>query len=102
MGLQPAGLLPATGIDDNKIVESDGGNEGKSAKSDFTKPIRRAEEPSFLALDARQIFTQLGQVFTKAPILQHFDSEHHIQIETNASGYAIGYVLCQITSEMCQ
>ena len=60
MSLQLAGPLSATGIDDNEIVGNDSGNNRESAKSDFTKPISRAEESSFLALDARQAFTQLG------------------------------------------
>ena len=66
---QPAGALLATVVDDSEVVGSSGGNEGKLAKSDFTKPVRRVEEPSFLTPDARQAFTQLRQAFTKAPIL---------------------------------
>ena len=85
--------LPATGIDDNKVVGSSGRNEGKSAKSDFTKPVRGVEESSFLNPDARQAFTQLRQAFTKALLLRHFDPERHIRINTNASGYAIGGIL---------
>ena len=54
---QPAGALPATAVDDSEVVGSSGGNEGKSAKSDFTKPVRRAEEPSFLTPDTRLAFT---------------------------------------------
>ena len=90
---QPAGALSATTVDDNEVVGSNGRNEGKSAKSDFTKPVRRVEEPSFLTPDARQAFTQLRQAFTEAPILRHFDPKRHIRIETDASGYAIGGVL---------
>ena len=99
---QPAGTLPATAVDNSKFVETSGGNERKSAKSDFTKPVRKAEEPSFLTPDARQAFTQLRQAFTKAPILQHFDSEHYIQIKTDASGYVISGVLSQMTTETSQ
>ena len=66
---QPAGALLATVVDDSEVVGSSGGNEGKLAKSDFTKPVRRVEELSFLTPDARQAFTQLRQAFTKAPIL---------------------------------
>ena len=99
---QPAGTLPATAVNDSKVVGSSDRNERKSAKSDFTKPVRGAEEPSFLTPDARRAFTQLRQVFTKAPILRHFDSERYIRIETDASGYAIGGVLSQITSETGQ
>ena len=99
---QLADALPATGIDNSEVVGSSSGNEGKSAKSDFTKPVRRAEEPSFLTPDARRAFTQLRQAFTEAPILRHFDPERHIRIETDASGYAIGGVLSQMTSETGQ
>ena len=96
---QPAGALPATAVDDSKVVGNSGGNEGKSAKSDFTKPVRGAEEPSFLTPDARRAFTQLRQAFTKAPIFRHFDPKRHIRIETDASGCVIGGVLSQMTSE---
>ena len=51
----------------------------------------------YLTPEARLAFTQLRQAFNKAPILRHFDSECHIRIETNASGYAIGGVLSQLT-----
>ena len=52
---------------------------------------------SYLTPGTKQIFTQLRQAFTKAPILWHFDSECYIRIETDASGYAIGGVLSQLT-----
>ena len=67
--LQLAGALPATGVNNSEVVRSSGRNQGKSAKSDFTKPVCRAEEPSFLTSDTRQTFTQLRQAFTEAPIL---------------------------------
>ena len=51
----------------------------------------------YLTPDARRAFTQLRQAFTEAPILRHFDPECHIRIETDASGYAIGSVLTQLT-----
>ena len=54
-------------------------------------------EPTFLNPGAKEAFNQLRQAFTEAPILQHFDLECHIRIETNASGYAIGGVLSQLT-----
>ncbi len=34
---------------------------------------------------------------TKAPILRHFDSEHHIWIETDTLGYTISGVFYQMT-----
>ena len=50
---QLAGALPATAVDDSEVVGNSGGNKGKLAKSDFTKPVYGAEEPSFLTLDTR-------------------------------------------------
>ena len=54
---KPAGALPATSVDNSKVVRSSDKNEGKLAKSDFTKPMRRVEEPSFLTPDVRRAFT---------------------------------------------
>ena len=45
------------------------------------------------------MFAELRQAFIKVPILHHFDPECHIQIETDASGYAIGGVLSKLTSD---
>ena len=75
---QLAGTLPAIGVDDRKIVGSSSGNDGKSAKSDFTKRVREAEEPSFLTPNARSAFTQLRQAFTKVLILRYFNFEYYI------------------------
>ena len=47
----------------------------------------------YLIPNARQAFTQLRQTFTKALILQYFNPECHIRIETDALGYAIGSML---------
>ena len=41
----------------------------------------------------------MRQAFTKALILQHFDLECHIRIETNTLGYARQGVLNQLTSD---
>ena len=53
------------------------------------------EEPNFLTPNAKKAFNHLRLAFIKTPILQHFDLESHIQIEIDASGYAIGGVLSQ-------
>ena len=53
--------------------------------------------PKFLTPDARTAFNRLQLAFTEAPIFRHFDLECHIQIETDALGYAIGGVLSQLT-----
>ena len=47
----------------------------------------------FCTPKARLAFTKLRQVFVKALIFYHFDSEYHIRIETDISGYAIDGVL---------
>ena len=60
-----------------------------------SKNLNRAS--NYLTPEAKRAFTQLMQAFTKALILRHFDPECHIRIETNASGYAIGGVLRQLT-----
>ena len=99
---QPADALSATSIDNSEVVRNSSKNEGKLAKSDFTKPMRRVEESSFLTTDAQQAFTQLGQAFIEAPILRHFDLERYIQIKIDASGYTIGGVFSQMTSETGQ
>ena len=53
----------------------------------------------FLISKASLAFTWLKKAFTKAPILYHFDPKRHIQIETDASNYAIEGVLSQLTTE---
>ena len=53
----------------------------------------------YLTPGAKRAFTQLRQAFTKALILQHFDLECHIWIETDLSSYVIGRVLSHLTSD---
>ena len=48
---------------------------------------------NYLTPDAQKAIDQLRQTFTKAPILQHFDPEQYIRVETDASGHAISGVL---------
>ena len=57
-------------------------------------------EPSFLTLKARAAFNHLQLAFIKTLILQHFNSECHIWIKTNALGYVISRVLSQLTSNI--
>ena len=75
---EPVAALTSTSIDDSKVVSSSGKNNRKSAKSDFTKPVRRIEKPSFQTSNTKQTFTQLRQAFTKTPILRYFDPGRHI------------------------
>ena len=72
---------------------------GKSSKSRNPSNSRATEEPKFLTSEARKAFNHLKQAFIEAPILRDFDPERHIRIETDASGYAIGGVLSQLTSD---
>ena len=66
----------------------------KSSKSGNSTNFDAMEDgPKFLTPDARIAFNHLRLAFTEALILQYFDSECHIRIETNASSYAIGGVL---------
>ncbi len=53
----------------------------------------------FLTSEARKAFTKLKQSFVKAPILNYFDAERHIPIETDVSSNAIGGILSQLTSD---
>ena len=84
------------GGDDKNLSKS---KKSKNAKSGIQTHIGATGEPTFLTSDTREAFNQLKQAFTKAPILQHFDPECHIQIKTNVSGYTIEGVLSQLTSD---
>ena len=53
----------------------------------------------FLTPRAKLAFTKLRQAFVKALIPHHFDPERHIWIKTDVSGYVIGEVLSQLTSD---
>ena len=56
--------------------------------------------PKFLIPDVKTTFYCLRLALTEAPILQHFDWECHIWIETDVLGYAIGEMLSQLTSKI--
>ena len=89
----------------NLVDEFGGGDcgENEARTSASTKGPTGADYPSsdyvshavsnYLTPDARKAFDQLRQTFTKALILQHFDPEQYIQVETDASGHVIGGVL---------
>ena len=72
------------------------GNSVKPGNSEAT------EESKFLTSEAKKAFNRLKQAFTEGPILRHFDPKCHIWIETDVSGYSIGEVLSQPTSESGQ
>ena len=56
-------------------------------------------KPTLLTHGVKEYFNQLKQAFIEALILQYFDPKCHIWIETNFSGYAIGVVINQMTSD---
>ena len=70
MSLKLVDTLSATGVDNSKIVDSSGGKNRKLDNSDFTKPMRRAEEPSFLTPNTRLAFTKLRKCLLRP---QSFD-----------------------------
>ncbi len=71
----------------------------KSAKSKKPNFAKANLGTDFLTLGAKEAFIHLRKAFTEAPILRHFDPEHHMWIEIDASGYAIDGVLSQMTSD---
>ena len=88
-------------VDGDEIeVDEVGKKVQKLSKSkNLSKSKKTVRFLDFLTSGAKLAFTKLRQVFLKAPILHHFDPECHIRIETDASGYAIGGVLSQLTSD---
>ena len=66
-------------------------------KVEASKAKNLGQSRLFLTADAKRVFTKLRQAFVKALILNYFNPERHIQIETDASGYAIGGILSQLT-----
>ena len=83
---------------DNEVDDEVGTTVWKSSKSKNLSKSKKTEL-GFLTSGARKAFTKLRQVFIKTPILYHFDPERHIRVETDASGYVIGRVLSQLTSD---
>lgn len=98
------------GVNNNIVPREDGLKPylSKSKKTKITKSKNLTKGPTilfnivitkFLIFKAKVTFTQLRKAFTEALIFEYFDSEYYIQIETNASSYAIGEILSQLTSD---
>ena len=80
-------------------VDSIGGGGDREDETVERSPLTSKNSngaTGYLTPDTKQAFTQLRQAFTKALILRHFDSEWHIRIETDVSGYAISRVPSQL------
>ena len=96
--------IDGSGIDNVEVVGGEvevdevGKKVQKSSKSkNLSKSKKTVRSSDFLTSGGKLAFTELRQAFFKAPIFHHFDLKHHIQIETNKSGYAISGVLSQLT-----
>ena len=97
-------------------------NEAKRAFASTNEP-NRADSPSFdyvshtvsnivsnsaknvsnyPILDVKRAFDQLRQALIETLIFQYFNAEWYIWVETDASGYAIGGVLSQLTNDLGQ
>ncbi len=62
--------------------------------------VKSVKMNSFIWLsEAKQAFNQLRDVFMRAFILRHFDSERHIHIEINMFNYAVASILSQSNDE---
>ena len=77
-------------VDSGKVRDNEVGEKGRNLFES------KKTELGFLTSKARIAFTKLKQAFIKAPILHHFDPEHYIRVETDASGYTIGGVFSQL------
>ena len=64
----------------------------KLSKSKNLSKSKKMVRSDFFTPKAKLAFIKLRQAILKALILYHFDPEHHIQIKTDALGYAIGKV----------
>ncbi len=70
----------------------------RAEKVEASRAKNLSQSGFFLTVDTRKAFTKLKQAFIEALILNHFNLERHIRIETDFSGYAIGGILSYLTS----
>ena len=82
-------LLLSIDVAKHDDVGSSGGDSDDGTKICLLSRDCQTKAIRYLTSEARLAFTQLKQAFNKALILQHFDLECHLQIETDASGYNI-------------
>ncbi len=104
-----AGRARSGGVDESfenlstaaKSAKSKKSKSTKSKKSDLQKAnfARVDSGTDFLTPKAKKAFIHLQKAFTEALIFRHFDPKHHIWIETDVSGHAIGEVFSQMTSD---
>lgn len=61
------------------------------------KIISKKSGTGFYTPEAKLVFAELGQVFSRASISYHIDAKYYIHIETNILGYLIDGILSQLT-----
>ena len=61
----------------------------------ITSLLRKSNDKFYWTPEAQAAFKRLKVLFTKAPILHHFDPELPIYLYTDASGFACSGILCQ-------
>ena len=86
-------------FDDGEVENN--GVEKKVQKLSKSKNLSKSKKTiglDFFTPGTKLAFAKLRQSFVKALIFYHFDLERLIRIETDASGYAIGEVFHQLTS----
>ena len=86
-------------VDGGEVEVDEVGKKGRKMSKSKKLSKFKMVGSDFLIPRAKLAFTELGQAFLKPPILHHFDPEPHIWMETYVSGYAIGGVLTQLTSD---
>ena len=79
-------------VDDEIKVDDKVGKKGRNLSKSKNLFKSKKIELSFLTFGTKMVFTKLRQAFVKTPILHYFDLKCHIQIKTDASGYAISGV----------
>ncbi len=73
----------------------------KKAKTSKAKNLN-IQSRLFPTSRVRKTFIKLKQAFVEAPILNHFDLEHHIQIEIDVLCYTISRIFNQLTlDDLC-
>ena len=85
-------------VDSDEVRDDEIGTKVQKSSKNLSK-FKKTVRSDFLTPGAKLAFTELRQAFFKTPIHHYFDPERHIWIQTDVSGYAIGGVLSQLTSD---
>ena len=96
--------LARTKANENELITNSGSNIDNSSIDDRLANLssfikKMSSRSGFFTFEANLTFTKLRKMLTIALIIYHFDPKRHVQIKTDASGYAIGRILSQLTTE---